>query len=70
MISREGRLRTFQTPGSSDSLRAARSKRAAWACQGLVSSSREMVWVGTGASRVAVDIGITVLFVCFECAYE
>src|SRR5580698_3211966 len=43
MISREGELRTFQRPGSRFSLRAAKSNRALWASQGLISCSSVMV---------------------------
>src|SRR5882757_2027128 len=53
MISRAGTLRTFQMPGSRLSFFAAKSKRAAWAAQGLISCSRVSVEV-CGAISVAM----------------
>src|SRR5215469_841042 len=52
MTSREGELRTFQSPESRFNLRAAKSKRALCASQGLISWSNVTVGVNT-AIRVS-----------------
>ena len=41
ITSREGMRSIFHSPSSRFSLRAAKSKRAAWASQGLISCSRD-----------------------------